>query len=642
MSNEYESNSNDYSSNQDPSYVPFDSNTSDDKMNDQYKPFEVETSSIDMECGRYGKTGFSGSNCDIDIDECEISNPCGDKAGICSNTYGSYECKCNLGFKLVLDPSGDQRCEDINECEVVDDICGDPRLGITCINQQGGFRCACDNPNEIYYHEKCIKKASADQSAVTESNAESPFEELGQCHVGTCDGRPLKYGISYAKCCCELGNKWTTGDDQCSMCPQRTSPQWNDLCQLEVVDFNKPSLSNQVRETGMCHAELVDKEGLTFEECCCSTKVNPLWWGENRIPCSGTHQSDFHEQCPSGNGAVNGQDIDECAVFGEDNLCPSGRCIDQPKGFACTCDRTGYYWTNGKCANFDECSLPAVYCNGGKCQDTEGSYICTCPQGQEEINGRCQYPPIPALNSYSSSSEYGLSGVAANAPKEGSLDFSEKNVCFSTTECDMTSIQDTHVSHSECCCTGGGAWGKEMACVTCPEQFTPEYEKLCGATNQPEEEPIYTEPPTEESVTVENETDDNSIEDMSDESDLSESDDYSDLYDLPEESIYDNSIYSSSYNDDNSLISDQPKRRFKPYKANDRAKQDRGNRNNSNKAAPISDPQPEKHGKSRGAFACGLPGGCGHGDCVKSPRGVTCMCHVSWTKNQMGRCITRK
>lgn len=91
MSNEY-SNSNDYSSNQ-PSYVPaFNSdNDDDDQMNDQYKPFEVETSSIDMECGRYGKTGFSGANCDIDIDECEISNPCGDKAGICSNTYGSYE-----------------------------------------------------------------------------------------------------------------------------------------------------------------------------------------------------------------------------------------------------------------------------------------------------------------------------------------------------------------------------------------------------------------------------------------------------------------------------------------------------------------------------------------------------------------------
>ena len=113
------------------------------------------------------------------------------------------------------------------------------------------------------------------------------------------------------------------------------------------------------------------------------------------------------------------------------------------------------------------------------------------------------------------------------------------------------------------------------------------------------------------------------------------------VFETMKESIYDNSIYSSSYNDDNSLISDQPKRRFKPYRG-DRNRHDRDRGSKGNSAAPISDPQPEKHGKSRGAFACGLPGGCGHGDCVKSPRGVTCMCHVSWTKNQMGRCINRK
>ena len=42
-----------------------------------------------------------------------------------------------------------------------------------------------------------------------------------------------------------------------------------------------------------------------------------------------------------------------------------------------------------------------------------------------------------------------------------------------------------------------------MACVTCPEQFTPEYEKLCGVTpNEPvEEEPVSTAAPTEEIVT---------------------------------------------------------------------------------------------------------------------------------------------
>ena len=56
-----------------------------------------------------------------------------------------------------------------------------------------------------------------------------------------------------------------------------------------------------------------------------------------------------------------------------------------------------------------------------------------------------------------------------------------------------------------------------MACVTCPEQFTPEYEKLCGVTpNEPEvEEPVSTEAPTEEIVTFENESDDNSIEGIS-------------------------------------------------------------------------------------------------------------------------------
>ena len=31
--------------------------------------------------------------------------------------------------------------------------------------------------------------------------------------------------------------------------------------------------------------------------------------------------------------------------------------------------------------------------------------------------------------------------MAANAPAEGTLDFAEKNICFATTECDMSAIQ---------------------------------------------------------------------------------------------------------------------------------------------------------------------------------------------------------
>ena len=62
-----------------------------------------------------------------------------------------------------------------------------------------------------------------------------------------------------------------------------------------------------------------------------------------------------------------------------------------------------------------------------------------------------------------------------------------------------------------------------MACVTCPEQFTPEYEKLCGVTpNEPvEEEPVSTAAPTEEIVTFENDSNDNSIEGISQKSHFS-------------------------------------------------------------------------------------------------------------------------
>merc|ERR1711892_190578 len=49
----------------------------------------------------------------------------------------------------------------------------------------------------------------------------------------------------------------------------------------------------------------------------------------------------------------------------------------------------GYYWTGEQCENFNECSLPSVYCIGGQCIDTEGSYTCVCPEGKiEGANGR--------------------------------------------------------------------------------------------------------------------------------------------------------------------------------------------------------------------------------------------------------------
>ena len=40
---------------------------------------------------------FSGDHCSINIDECEVSNPC--EHGVCRDLNGSYNCTCDKGYK---------------------------------------------------------------------------------------------------------------------------------------------------------------------------------------------------------------------------------------------------------------------------------------------------------------------------------------------------------------------------------------------------------------------------------------------------------------------------------------------------------------------------------------------------------------
>ncbi|XP_063990519.1 uncharacterized protein LOC135169425 [Diachasmimorpha longicaudata] len=55
-------------------------------------------------CGTHGKCncpkGFTGTQCQIDVDECITEKPC---AQICKNVLGSYECHCRYGFQLQPD-----------------------------------------------------------------------------------------------------------------------------------------------------------------------------------------------------------------------------------------------------------------------------------------------------------------------------------------------------------------------------------------------------------------------------------------------------------------------------------------------------------------------------------------------------------
>ncbi|KAL9971366.1 hypothetical protein ACROYT_G023879 [Oculina patagonica] len=81
---------------------------------------------------------IEGSEICQDIDECSVAEPCSEN-GVCKNLDGSYECKCNAGYK---NNAADKNvCEDWDECYELDNPCS---TGEVCENQQGTYTCLCD------------------------------------------------------------------------------------------------------------------------------------------------------------------------------------------------------------------------------------------------------------------------------------------------------------------------------------------------------------------------------------------------------------------------------------------------------------------------------------------------------------------
>ncbi|XP_016091077.1 latent-transforming growth factor beta-binding protein 1-like isoform X2 [Sinocyclocheilus grahami] len=353
-----------------------------------------------------------------EIDECQVSpDICG--AGICYNTFDSYMCICDDGYRI--DSEG-TTCVDVDECAESPSLCANGH----CQNTPGGFLCACEPgfmPNE-------------------KGNSCSDIDE---CQ----DGRVCPSGLCYN----------TLGSFMCSPCPDGFEGR-NGQC----VDINE-CLDEKVCAHGQCS----NQEGYFI--CTCEEGFSLTHDGKACIDidecqddsvciqghCQNTEGS-FICNCEPGfilsSTGDQCNDVDECLELPQ--TCDSvGQCVNILGSYQCNCP-LGYRQVNvTSCHDVDECEDETQLCvPNGKCLNTEGLFLCECdagfvstrdPPGCEDID-ECADLATSICGVWACHNTPG--SYRCEVPCPPGLSRGEHSVCIDVDECSLN--ENTCGSHGVC------------------------------------------------------------------------------------------------------------------------------------------------------------------------------------------------
>ncbi|XP_071150207.1 fibrillin-2-like [Mytilus edulis] len=297
------------------------------------------------------KSGWQGTKCDADINECNsVVNPCDTSLNQkCVNTPGNFVCKCVAGYQNETGT-----CTDVNECD--NNLCDQ-----LCTNTDGSYTCRCNTGFTKDAHEKC--------------------QDINECDttLNKCDQNCLNTPGSY-KCFCNDGYLLSKTD-------QRTC-----TINTQCSNFNCTS-------TGTC---AVKSDG--SEYCTCRTGFN-LTMADNVTgicenidecetsnPCADkcTDKTPGYECSCTKNGTKLDSDAQSCTA------CPEGEwghnCVENctcviantnscnSTDGSCNC-KTG--WKGDNCeSDINECLTNTTICQtNSMCENTNGSYVCICNDG---------------------------------------------------------------------------------------------------------------------------------------------------------------------------------------------------------------------------------------------------------------------
>uniref|UniRef100_I3MYC1 Fibulin-1 n=1 Tax=Ictidomys tridecemlineatus TaxID=43179 RepID=I3MYC1_ICTTR len=290
-------------------------------------------------------------------DRCRGGGPCQQQ---CRDTGDEVVCSCFVGYQLLPDGVS---CEDVNECITGSHSC---RLGESCINTVGSFRCqrdsSCGTGYELTEDNNC-KDIDECESGIHNC----PPDFICQNTLGSFRCRPklqCKSGFiqDALGSCIDINECQRYPGRLCGHKCENTPGSYHCSCS---VGFRLSVDGRSCEDVNECQSSPCSQE-------CANV------YGSYQCYCRRGYQlSDVD--------GVTCEDIDECALPTGGHIC-SYRCINVPGSFQCSCPTSGYRLApNGRnCQDIDECVTGIHNCSINEtCFNIQGGFRCLafeCPE----------------------------------------------------------------------------------------------------------------------------------------------------------------------------------------------------------------------------------------------------------------------